>query len=80
MALFSLIMHIPFKNSILTLVLFAFLSACNYAQNPAPVNSTTPCPVEGNAKPERIKDLNKLKDLRKSFPFLEDADEFILRD
>jgi len=25
-------------------------------------------------------DLNKLKDFRKSFPFLEDADEFILRD
>lgn len=69
-------MHIPFKNSILTLVLFAFLSACNYAQNPAPVNSTTPCPVEGNAKSERIKDLNKLKN-RTTAPQLADFDTTI---
>jgi len=56
--------------------LLLFCESCNYAQSPPPITSSTPCPIEGNAKSDRIKELNKLKN-RTTFPQASDFDTTI---
>lgn len=69
-------MRITFAKLLIASVQLLFCIGCNYAQNPAPINSASPCPVEGNAKSDRIKELNKLKN-RTATPQTADFDTTI---
>lgn len=69
-------MNSTFIKLILSTAFFVSFYACNFAQSPTSVNSSTPCPVEGNAKSERVQELNKLKN-RTNSPLLSDFDTTI---